>query len=328
MEAAPSKSIHLTPWHLRERTRNFKRDISKTIQSNFFYSFLFLPKQKREAIIDVYSFCRAVDDVVDEIIESGGGGQGRELAQVELDEWRAEINGLYAGHPVRPISQKLATVLARFPMPKEYFHEMISGCEMDLQRSRYGSFEELYQYCYRVAAITGLMCIEIFTYRSPRAKEYAVNLGIALQLTNILRDVKEDAERGRVYLPQEDLRRFGYSENDLMNGVVNDNFRALMKFECDRARYYYQLANEGLPEEDRPTLTAARTMGKIYFRLLEQIERYDYDVFHHHVRLHRPERFYIALSEWLKATGRDGSGEMGGRGGTETGRRGDGETRR
>ena len=233
-----------------------------------------------------------------------------------------------AAMAVRPISRKLETVLARFPMPKEYFHEMISGCEMDLQRSRYGSFEELYQYCYRVAAITGLMCIEIFTYRSPRAKEYAVNLGIALQLTNILRDVKEDAQRGRVYLPQEDLRRFGYSENDLMNGVVNDNFRALMKFECDRARHYYQLANDGLPEEDRPTLTAARTMGKIYFRLLEQIERYDYDVFRHHVRLHRPERFYIALSEWLKATGRDGSGEMGGRGGTETGRRGDGETRR
>ena len=318
MEAAPSKSIQLTPWHLRERTRNFKRDFSKTIQSNFFYSFLFLPKQKREAIIDVYRFCRAVDDVVDEILESGGGGHTRELAQVELDKWRAEIDCLYTGHPTMALSRELETVLAHFPMPKEYFHEMISGCEMDLQRSRYGSFEELYQYCYRVAAITGLMCIEIFTYRSPHAKEYAVNLGIALQLTNILRDVKEDAERGRVYLPQEDLRRFGYSESDLMNGVVNDNFRALMKFECDRARHYYQLANDGLPQEDRPTLTAARTMGKIYFRLLEQIERFDYDVFNHHVRLRRPERFYIALSEWLKATGRDG--EMTGRGDGETGR--------
>lgn len=313
MEAAPSKSIHLTPWHLRERTRNFKRDFSKTIQSNFFYSFLFLPKQKREAIIDVYQFCRAVDDVVDDIIESSSTGQSnghaRELAREELEKWRSEIESLYAGNPTKPLSQKLQTVLARFPMPKEYFHEMINGCEMDLQRNRYETFDDLYQYCYRVAAVTGLMCIEIFTYRSPQTREYAVNLGIALQLTNILRDVKEDAERGRVYLPREDLRRFGYDENDLFNGVINDKFLALMKFECDRARHYYQLAAQGLPDEDRPTLTAAQTMGKIYFRLLEQIERFDYDVFHHQVRLHRPERFYIALSEWLKATGRGGDGE-------------------
>jgi phytoene synthase len=259
-----------------------------------------------------------VDDVVDEIVESGGGGHARELAQVELNKWRAEIDNLYAGHPAMPLSQKLETVLERFPMPKEYFLEMISGCEMDLQRSRYETFDDLYQYCYRVAAITGLMCIEIFTYRSPTTQQYAVNLGIALQLTNILRDVKEDAERGRIYLPQEDLRRFGYSENDLVNGVVNDNFRALMKFECDRARRYYQLANDGRPDEDRATLTAARTMGKIYFRLLEQIERFDYDVFNHQVRLHRPERFYIALSEWLRATARAGD--------EESGRRGDGES--
>jgi len=328
MEAAPTKSIHLTPWHLRERTRNFKRDFSKTIQSNFFYSFLFLPKPKREAIIDVYRFCRAVDDVVDDIVESGGGGHARDLAHVELDKWRAEIDSLYAGQPVQPLSQKLHTVLARFPMPAEYFHEMINGCEMDLQRSRYETFEELYQYCYRVAAITGLMCIEIFTYRSPRTKEYAVNLGIALQLTNILRDVKEDAERGRVYLPQEDLRRFGYDENDLFNNVVNDNFRALMKFECDRAHEYYQRAQDCLPDEDLPTLTAARTMGKIYFRLLEQIERFDYDVFHHQVRLHRPERFYIALSEWLKATGGAVDIETERQSDGEIERRRDGETER
>jgi phytoene synthase len=310
MEAVTPKTIHLTPWHLRERTRNLKRTLSKTVQSNFFYSFLFLPKQKREAIIDVYSFCRAVDDVVDDIMENGANDHSRDLAKIELDKWRAEIDSLYAGHSAMPISHKLQTVLARFPMPKEYFVEMINGCEMDLWRNRYETFDQLYEYCYRVAAITGLMCIEIFTYHSPDTRKYAVNLGIALQLTNILRDVKEDAERGRVYLPQEDLRRFGYSEADLLNGVVNDNFRALMKFECDRARHYYQLANEGLPAEDRPTLTAARTMGKIYFRLLEQIEHFDYDVFHHHVRLHRPERFYIALSEWLHATGRQRDGQM------------------
>lgn len=320
MEAAPSKSIHLTPWHLRERTRNFKRDFSKTIQSNFFYSFLFLPKHKREAIIDVYQFCRAVDDVVDDIAETAGYGHTREAAKVELDQWRAEIEGLYDGRPTRPTSHKLQTVLARFPMPKEYFLEMINGCEMDLQRSRYETFEDLYQYCYRVASVTGLMCIEIFTYHSPETKSYAINLGIALQLTNILRDVREDAERGRVYLPQEDLRRFGYREGDLFNGVINDNFRALMKFECDRARQYYQLAANGLPAEDRPTLTAAQTMGKIYFRLLEQIEHVDYDVFNHQIRLHRPERFFIALREWVKATNLPADGEPAGPADKETGR--------
>lgn len=304
MKALTSHEIHFTPWHLRERTRNLHRQLSKTVQSNFFYSFLFLPKQKREAIIDVYAFCRAVDDVVDDIVERAADGYTAVEAQVELNRWRTEMEQLYAGHPTLSIACKLQEVLTHFPMPQSYFDEMINGCEMDLQRNRYESFDELYQYCYRVASITGLMCIEIFTYSSPRTKEYAVNLGIALQLTNILRDLKEDMSRDRVYLPQEDLRRFGYSEEDLRNEVVNDNFRALMKFECDRAHSYYQRAADCLPEEDRPTLTAAITMGKIYYRLVQQIEQYDYDVFHHQIRLHRPERFLIALAEWARATGR------------------------
>jgi len=304
MKANRAKEIHFTPWHLRERTRNLRREMAKTVQSNFFYSFLFLPKPKRDAIIDVYGFCRAVDDIVDDIVEESDGVDDHARAQAELNEWREELDKLYAGHPTRPISGKLQGVLARFPMPKEYFEEMIKGCEMDLSRNRYETFDELYQYCYRVAAITGLMCIEIFTYRSLSAKDYAVNLGIALQLTNILRDLREDAARGRVYLPQEDLRRFGYSEEDLASGKTNDNFRRLMKFECERARSYYHRAAECLSEEDRPTMTAAVTMGKIYYRLLEQIEHLDYDVFNNHIRLHRPSRFLIAFSEWAKATGR------------------------
>lgn len=304
MEAATLKSIHFTPWHLRDRTRNFRRRFSKTIQSNFFYSFLFLPKLKRDAIIDVYSFCRAVDDVVDDLAQEGLNDRSTEKAKLELDKWRTEIERLYAGQPSMPIAEQLQSVLDHFPMPKEYFEEMINGCEMDLHIHRYETFDQLYQYCYRVAAITGLMCIEIFTYTSPQTREYAVNLGIALQLTNILRDLKEDADRGRFYLPQEDLHRFGYSEADLLSCRVNDNFRALMKFECDRARSYYQKAEALLPTEDQPTLTAALTMGKIYFRLLEQIEHVGYDVFNHQIRLHRPERFYIALREWARATAR------------------------
>lgn len=319
MKATQTKEIHFTPWHLRERTRNLRREMSKTVQSNFFYSFLFLPKSKRDAIIDIYGFCRAIDDIVDDIVEQTDGGHTHAEAQIELNRWREELDNLYAGNPTMPISGKLQGVLERFPMPKEYFQEMINGCEMDLLRNRYETFDELYQYCYRVAAITGLMCIEIFTYRSPGAKDYAVNLGIALQLTNILRDLKEDAARGRVYLPLEDLRRFGYSEDDLAAGKTNDNFRRLMKFECERARSYYQRAAECLSEEDRPTMTAAVTMGKIYYRLLEQIEHFDYDVFNNHIRLHRPERFLIALIEWAKAGG--GQGDKG------TRRQGDRETR-
>jgi 15-cis-phytoene synthase len=323
MKAATSSNIHFTPWHLRERTRGLRRDLAKTIQSNFFYSFLFLPKQKREAIIDLYNFCRAIDDTVDEIIDNMSDGYAPQTAHLELERWRQEVNNLYAGEPTTPIALKLQRLLERFPMPKEYFEEMINGCEMDLERNRYETFDELYQYCYRVASITGLMCIEIFTYRSPRTKDYAIKLGIALQLTNILRDIREDAARGRVYLPQEDLRRFGYREDDLSKEVINDNFIELMKFECARARDYYRLAAESLPEEDRPMLTAAITMGKIYYRLIEQIEQANYDVFNNHIRLHRPERFLIALSEW--ARGRAGAGERESGGAGERGDKGKGD---
>jgi 15-cis-phytoene synthase len=301
MKAAATEQIHFTPWHLRDRARSFRRDLAKTVQSNFFYSFLFLPGVKRDAIIDVYGFCRAVDDVVDDIAERAADGYDERAAIAELITWRKELDSLYAGRPQTEITVKLHRVLEQFPMPKEYFTAMIDGCEMDLYKHRYETFEDLYRYCYHVASITGLMCIEIFTYQSPETKQFAINLGIALQLTNILRDLKEDAARGRVYLPREDLNRFGYSEEDLLNDRIDDRFRALMKFECDRARGFYQRAAELLPESDRPTMTAALTMGRIYYRLLEQIEGVGYDVFNHQIRLHRPERFLIALDQWVRA---------------------------
>jgi phytoene synthase len=304
MKAALRKSIPLTPWHLRERTRGFRRDLSKTIQSNFFYSFLFLPAHKREAIMDIYGFCRAVDDVVDEVIsEETDDFQTRDPI-IEIGRWRDELDACYRGRPTRAETRRLRSTLNRFPLPREYFEELIEGCEMDLYQHRYETFDDLYEYCYRVASVTGLMCIEIFGYQAPQTREYAVNLGIALQLTNILRDLKEDALRGRIYLPQEDLRRFDYSEEDLLGEVVNAKFRELMRFECARARDYYRRAAESLPPEDRPTLVAAQTMGRIYYRLLERIERVDYDVYHHRIRLHRPERFLIALDEWVRSWSR------------------------
>ena len=300
MKAVTPSNLHFTPWHLRERTRGLRHELARTIQSNFFYSFLFLPREKREAIIDIYNFCRMIDDIVDDLAEELITPYARERAKAELNKWREELANLYAGKPVNQGTRKLKRVLERFPIPKNYFEELINGCEMDLQYDRYQTFTDLYQYCYRVASITGLICIEIFTYQSPQSKHYAINLGTALQLTNILRDLKEDAARGRVYLPEEDLRSFGYSVEDLSKGVINHNFIELMKFECERARNYYRLAANYLTQEDRPTMTAAITMGKIYYRLLEQIEQSNYDVFNNRIRLHRPERFYIALSEWVR----------------------------
>lgn len=302
------EGAHFTPWHLRERTRGWKNELAKTVQSNFFYSFLFLPKPKRNAIIDIYAFCREVDDIVDETDDQVGNGRTIDEARSGLDQWRSELDRIFAGRPETALGMRLARVLEQFPMPRLYFDEMIVGCEMDLDRRRYQTFDDLYSYCYRVASITGLMCIEIFTYTSERTRDYAINLGIALQLTNILRDIGEDYRRGRIYLPLEDLLRFGYGESDLAESRMTDGFRDLMRFEVERARGYYRLAEESLPAEDRPTLTAAVTMGKIYSRLLDQIEEVGYDVFSHEIRLHRPERFLIAFGEWARA-GITGNGE-------------------
>ena len=301
------ENMHFTPWHLRDRTRGWKSELARTVQSNFFYSFLFLPKHKRQAIIDIYSFCREIDDIVDEIDdEAGSSGTHRSnensnRARHALNQWRAELDRVFAGQQTPSLGTRIRNVLDQFPMPQNYFNELILGCEMDLDRKRYETFDDLYQYCYRVASITGLMCVEIFTYQSVKTREYAVNLGIALQLTNILRDLKEDAGRGRIYLPQEDLRRFGHREEDLLAGLLNNSHRDLMKFEVARARDYYRQADDALPVEDRSTLTAAITMGKIYSRLLDQIEEAEFDVFNHEIRLHRPERFIIALGEWARA---------------------------
>ena len=281
---AVGQSSKLT--NLRDKTRK----LSKTVQSNFFYSFLFLPKEKREAIIDVYNFCREIDDIVDEA--------DTQNPQLELDRWRNELENLYAGKPQWSQAIKLQKTLEKFPIPKELFLNLVHGCEFDLVRNRYQTFDELSEYCYHVASVVGLMCIEIFTYHSPATKEYAVNLGMALQLTNIIRDVKEDAVRDRIYLPQSDLRAFNYSEKDVLNSVVNPEFQAMMNFQWERALSYYQKAEACFPEEDRATLTASRTMSKIYFQLFEQIRAVNFDVYNHQVSLPINRRFRIALREW------------------------------
>jgi 15-cis-phytoene synthase len=275
--------------------REYCSQLTRRSRSNFYYSFLFLSKEKREAMYAVYAFCRSVDDVAD------GSAPLREK-QTLLDEWRRELDRCYDGNPQHPITVQLARSIRRFPIPKEHFEELITGVEMDLIHSRYPTFHELYEYCYRVAGVVGLMCIEIFGYRNPKAKDYAVNLGLALQLTNIIRDLKVDAERGRIYLPQDELARFGYHEDELLRGAYTPAFFELIRFAGSRARQYFHSARQLLAAEDRRSLFAAEIMGTIYYRLLDTIEASGYRVFDRTITLPTSHKLWIALSIWARSS--------------------------
>jgi len=272
----------------------FVSRLTRRSRSNFFYAFLCLPRPQREAIYAVYAFCRIVDDAVDL-------GQDRDAQRRELARWRDEIARVYGGVPEHPAAQRLQQALRLFSIPRTALEEIIAGVEMDLDHAAYETFEALYPYCYRVASAVGLCCIEIFGYFDPRAREYAVNLGIALQLTNILRDVQSDARAGRIYLPQEDLRRFGVTAEDLAAGRYRPEFAALMGFEAARAREYYGRAWAALPIGDRPRLFAAEIMGQTYFALLRAMEKRRFQVFGERVALPAHRKVAIALRCWAKA---------------------------
>jgi 15-cis-phytoene synthase len=278
------------------RFADYCAQLTRKSRSNFYYAFLFLAKEKRQALYAVYAFCRSVDDVAD-------GNTSERDKPMLLDEWRRELERCYDGKPQHPITVKLAQSLQQFPIPKEHFEELIAGVEMDLTHARYPTFRELYEYCYRVAGVVGLMCIEIFGYRNPKARDYAVNLGVALQLTNIIRDLKGDAERGRIYLPQDELGRFGYREEDLLRGAYTPAFSELMRFAGLRARHYFHNARQLLAEEDRRSLVAAEIMGAIYYRLLETIEASRYRVFDRTITLPTSQKLWISLSIWMRSVG-------------------------
>jgi phytoene synthase len=263
--------------------------------SNFYYAFLFLPRRKREAMYALYAFCRTVDDAVDQ-----GGGSPGDQRRV-LAEWRAELRRAYLGRPTQPIAVRLAEVIRDFPIPREHLEAILDGVEMDIDKRRYATFEELYEYCYRVAAAVGLASIEIFGYSDLRARDYAVNLGIALQVTNILRDLRTDAERGRIYLPLDELRRFGYSEDDLLRGRYTQAYFELMRFQADRTHAYYRAARAALPRADRRRLAAAEIMGVIYRALLRAIEARRFRVFERRIRLSTPRRLALAAGVYLRA---------------------------
>ncbi|MBT3602319.1 MAG: presqualene diphosphate synthase HpnD [Candidatus Latescibacteria bacterium] len=266
--------------------------IVKAARTNFYYAFVFLPKKKREAIFAAYAFSRHTDDIVDD-------APSPERAKQDVDAWRAQLHACYDGTPTHPIAINLQTILADFPIPKSHFLDLIDGVEMDLNKNRYATFDELYQYCYRVASVVGLICIEIFGYTNPRTKEYAVQLGLALQLTNILRDIHTDFKINRVYLPQEDLDRFAYSEQDLAKQVYNTPFKDLMEFQVARAQSYYEQAANLLPPEDKSQLFPAQIMGKIYAQLLSQIAHNPYDIFNSRIRISNPHKLSIALKYWV-----------------------------
>jgi len=267
---------------------SFAPDLAQNRRSNFFYSFLFLPSTKREAIETIYAFCRYTDDIVDE------GSDVKEKHR-RLRQWTAELQRALYGESRSTILNKLSSVIKKFNIPVRHFHDLLKGMEMDLKKNRYKTFDELQEYCYRAASTVGLICAEVFGYHHDRTKQYAINLGIALQLTNILRDIKSDAKRGRIYIPREDLRRFGYSEEELMDSVYNEPFRNLMKYECERAHEFFRKAKSCLAEDDKPLFYAARAMGNIYYLLLLRIERANYDVFSKRIRLASPVKFLVAM---------------------------------
>jgi phytoene synthase len=269
------------------------RDLTRKSGSNFYYAFLLLPREKREAIYAVYAMARAIDDAVD---EASGPDEGRR----NLAVWEAEVERLERGEPRDPVACALARARERFPIPLEAIRALLDGARMDLDLARYETFEALRGYCEKVASAIGHMCIEIFGYRSSGARGYATDLGLALQLTNILRDVGQDARRGRLYLPLEDLERFGVPETDLLAGRRTPRVLALLAFEADRAKSFYRSARAQLAPCDRRSLVAAEVMREIYAALLGRIEATSFDVFGRRLALSRARRAFIAGSVWVR----------------------------
>jgi phytoene synthase len=276
--------------------------------TSFYYAFLMLPPVKRNAIVAVWDFCRAVDDAVDEAVPAGEwplGPTARQHAEQELALWREELARCFdasgmRGTPVTRQGRALRPLVPAFHLPRQPFEDLIDGVAMDLARDRYETIEDLLEYCRRVASAVGLICIEIFGCRDEGSREYAVNLGLALQLTNIVRDVGVDLSRGRVYVPQADMRRFNCTEDALKQGIVTEPVRALLAFEMTRAREYFHRAAIALPRADARRLVAAEIMGAIYQDILRRIKANGYDVFSQVIRVPRPARLLIALTTWAR----------------------------
>ena len=261
--------------------------------SSFYYSFLFLPPERRRAITALYAFCREVDDVVDECTD-------RAVARTKLAWWRQEVAAVFHGTPQHPVARALAEVAPRYNLSEERLNEIIDGMQMDLERNRYPGFDTLRVYCHRVAGVVGLLSAEIFGYGDPRTLEYAANLGLAFQLTNIIRDVGEDARRDRIYLPLDELASHGVTESDILHARETDNFKRLMAFQIERALGYYRAAFDRLPAADRRPQRAGIIMAAIYQTLLEEIRRDGCHVLAQRISLTPVRKLWIAWRTWIK----------------------------
>lgn len=263
------------------------QDKASASGSSFYSSFRFLPELKRRAITALYAFCREVDDVVDECHD-------QDVARTTLNWWREEVAQMYQGNATHPVTQALYSLLAEFNLAEEYLQEIIDGMEMDLDTHTYPDFKALSLYCYRVASVVGLLSAEIFGFSNRDTLKYAHDLGMAFQLTNILRDVREDAERGRIYLPQDELEMFSVNQQDLLHPVTSDKVKALFQYQADRARSYYQKAFNELPEEDRYTQRTGLIMAEIYQSLLDEIETDGFRVLEQRIKLTPVRKLWLA----------------------------------
>jgi len=261
--------------------------------SSFYYSFLFLPAPRRRAIVALYAFCREVDDIVDECTDE-------HVAQTKLNWWRQEINDLYQGQPHHPVSHALLPVIRDFNLPAEQLLEIIDGMEMDLSLHRYEDFKSLRLYCHRVAGVVGELSAVIFGYTDRATLRYAADLGLAFQLTNIIRDVGEDARRNRIYLPMDELAKFNVPASDILNARQTENFRQLMEFQYQRAQQFYEQAFAALPAADRKTQKTGLIMSGIYRTLLEEIRHDGFQVLTHRTALTPIRKLWIAWRTWLK----------------------------
>jgi phytoene synthase len=261
--------------------------------SSFYYSFLFLPPAQRRAITALYAFCREVDDVVDECSDAG-------VARTKLAWWRSEVAGIYSGTPQHPVTRALAEVAADFHLHQEHLQAVIDGMEMDLDCNRYPDFAALRVYCHRVAGVVGLLSAEIFGYQDPRTLSYAADLGLAFQLTNIIRDVGEDMRRQRIYLPLDEMAQHGVTIADITAARETDNFRRLVEFQIQRALDYYDRAHAALPGIDRKAQRAGLVMAAIYRALLKEVQGDGCRVLTRRTSLTPMRKLWIAWSTWMK----------------------------
>ena len=268
----------------------------KAVQSgsSFYYSFLFLPPERRRAITALYAFCREVDDAVDEPSDPG-------VARTKLAWWRKEIAQLYAGRPEHPVSKALQPAILPYGITHERLNDIMDGMEMDLNQSRYLDYANLRLYCHRVAGVVGLLAAGIFGYRNPQTLDYAAKLGLAFQLTNIIRDVGEDARNNRIYIPMDELKQFNVTAADLLNARQTENFTQLMAFQSDRARACYAQAMAALPAEDRRAQRPGLVMAAIYRTVLEEISRDGYRVLKQRTSLTPVRKLWIAWRTWIMA---------------------------